>query len=194
MDAPIYRLDRQAQPEPHILPRAERVSLEITRGQARVRVRPIASRVFLIGAANDCDLVLGDLQFPEAYAYVFVDGTDVSIRRLGAGPPLLVCGEEVETAELFHGDLLSLGRFEMRGVIDHPPRRSRFDEDSTPDQESAALWYDGDNRADDLRSVLGSLRQALAEAGAAYRPPPSPTLEPGIAFARRTPVPLPARA
>jgi hypothetical protein len=120
MDAPILRFDRHSQPKPHILPVGPRVSLEIIRGLARQRVRPICGRVFLIGTANDCDLVLGDLSFPEAYAYLFVQGTNVTIRRLGAGPELIVCGECVESAELFHSDVLSLGPFELRVVIDEP--------------------------------------------------------------------------
>ena len=41
------------------------VELEIMRGQARRRVRRVAAPIFLIGTANDCDLVLGDPRFPE---------------------------------------------------------------------------------------------------------------------------------
>jgi hypothetical protein len=120
MDAPILRFDRHNQPNPHILPVGPRVSLEITRGLVKQRVRHVRGRVFLIGTANDCDLVLGDLTFPEAYAYLFVQETNVTIRRLGTGPELVVCGETVESAELFHGDVLSLGPFELRVVIDEP--------------------------------------------------------------------------
>jgi hypothetical protein len=60
------------------------------------------------------------LQFPEAYAYLFVNGSEVTIRRLGAGPELLVCGEPAETAELFHGDLIAFGPFELRVRITGP--------------------------------------------------------------------------
>src|SRR6187431_1689139 len=86
VDRPILRLDPQSLPQPHILPANDgaRVSLEITRGRVQQRVRPVVGKVFLIGAASDCDLVLGDLQFPEAYAYVFVSGSRVSIRRLAS--------------------------------------------------------------------------------------------------------------
>ena len=108
MDVPIFRLDRYTLPQAHILPNRAAVELEITRGRVQQRVRAVRSKVFLIGAANDCDLVLGDLQFPEAYAYLFVNGHEVSIRRLGSGPGLLVCGEPADTAELFHLD----GRWE----------------------------------------------------------------------------------
>lgn len=169
MDTPILRLDRQSRPQPHLLPPAPRVSLEIMRGRVRERLRQIRGKVFLIGAASDCDLVLGDLTFPEAYAYVFVSGTEVSIRRLGTGPILHVCGEEVEASELFHGDLIQMGPFELRVVIDHPPRRIR--------NQPAAGWHnhqpdddsDEESAVDEVRSLLADIRLALAEDSASVR-------------------------
>jgi len=170
MDAPILRLDRQSLPEPHILPPAPRVSLEITRGRVRERLRQIPGKVFLIGSASDCDLVVGDLQFPEAYAYVFVSGTDVSIRRLGSGPVLVVGGEQVESAELFHGDVIEMGQFELRVVIDHPPRRVRTDR-SSHDWQPQDADDDSDEQSarDEVRSLLSDIRQALAEDSASVR-------------------------
>jgi hypothetical protein len=168
MDEPsILRLDRQSLPNPHILPPVPRVSLTITRGRVRERVRPIAGRVFLIGAASDCDLVLGDLQFPEAYAYVFVDGSDVSIRRLGSGPPLLLCGQPIEAGELFHGDLIELGPFELRVVIDQPPRRHGHDDDNLP-HGSAPSRAEADRLVaiDEVRMLLADIRAAVGEQSA----------------------------
>ncbi len=169
MDAPILRLDRQSRPQPHFLPPAPRVSLEITRGRVRERLRRIPGKVFLIGAASDCDLVLGDLQFPEAYAYVFVSGTEVSIRRLGAGPILVVCGEEVDAVDLFHGDLIQMGPFELRVLIDRPPRRGPTDH---TDRNGLAHPSDDDSdesAVDEVRSLLADIRQALAEDSASVR-------------------------
>jgi pSer/pThr/pTyr-binding forkhead associated (FHA) protein len=170
MDVQILRLDRQSFPEPHLLPPAPRVSLEITRGRVRQRTRPIAGKVFLIGAASDCDLVLGDLQFPEAYAYIFVSGTEVSIRRLGSGPTLVVCGDKVETADLYHGDLIEMGPFELRVVIDHPPRRGGTDDHDRAWQRPE-LDDDSDEQSaiDEVRSLLADIRQALAEDSASIR-------------------------
>src|SRR5262245_13373875 len=170
MDAPILRFDRQSRPEPHLLPPAPRVSLEITRGRVRERVRQIPGKVFLIGAASDCDLVLGGLQFPEAYAYVFVSGTEVSIRRLGSGPALVVCGEEVDVVDLFHGDLIQMGPFELRVQIDHPPRRG-------PTHRTSQSWNlhqsdddsDEESAVDEVRALLADIRQALAEDSASVR-------------------------
>src|SRR2546429_475418 len=121
MDAPIFRFDRYNHPGPNLLSVGPRVSLEIMRGRVQQRIRPVRSKVFLIGTASDCDLVLGDLTFPEAYAYLFVQETKVTIRRLGAGPDLIVCGESVETAELLADDRVAFGPFELRLIIDTPP-------------------------------------------------------------------------
>jgi len=130
MDAPILRFDRYSPPEINFLPVGPRVSLEITRGRVRQRIRPVRGRVFLIGTDHDCDLVLGDLTFPEAYAYLFVQAAKLSIRRLGSGPVLTVCGEQVETADLFHGDWMAFGPFELRVVIDEPSGGRRYPESS----------------------------------------------------------------
>jgi hypothetical protein len=118
MDAPILRFDHYSQPHPHILPVGPRVAFEITKGRVKQRLRPVVGRAFLIGTASDCDLVLGDLSFPEAYAYVLVQGSEVSVRRLGAGPELLVSGEATDAADLFHGDRLAFGPFELRLVVE----------------------------------------------------------------------------
>jgi hypothetical protein len=169
MEAPILRLDRHSLPQPHILPAVPRVSLEIIRGRVRERKRQITGKVFLIGAASDCDLVLGDLSFPEAYAYIFVSGTDVTIRRLGAGPALAVCGEEVETAELFHGDLVELGPFELRVVIDHPPRRGRVGGSCDWHESTGRDEDDQQDAIDEVRALLTDIRQALAGDSASVR-------------------------
>jgi hypothetical protein len=142
MDAPIFRIDRYSPPGPHKLPDRPRVWLEITRGRVRQRLRPVNSRVFLIGAANDCDLVLGDLSFPEAYAYLFAEGSEVTIRRLGTGPELIVAGESVESAELFHGDKLCFGPFELQVVIEASPPSSVA---APPEDSKPPLWMPEEN-------------------------------------------------
>jgi len=123
MAAPILRFDRYSSPQPHILPLAPRVALEITRGRVQQRIRQVRGRVFLIGTANDCDLVLGDLAFPEAYAYLFVQDSQIAVRRLGSGPELMVSGEVVESAEVQHGDLIAFGPFEVRVVVEDRARQ-----------------------------------------------------------------------
>jgi hypothetical protein len=163
MEAPILRIDRHSLPVPHGLPAAARVAFEITRGRVSERLRPIAGKVFLIGTANDCDLVLGDLTFPETYAYVFVSGTELTIRWLG-GPELRVCGEAVTTAELFHGDLVEFGPFELRVVIQPGPRHRDDPDDETilsfPTLRETA---DRAGAIDEVRSLLLDIRRELFE-------------------------------
>ena len=121
MNVSILRFDRHNQQEPHILPVGPRVALEITRGRVQQRIRPVRRAVFLIGTANDCDLVLGDVDVVrEAYAYLFVHEAKVMVRSLGAGPPLTVCGEPTDSAELLHGDVVAFGPFELRVLFDQP--------------------------------------------------------------------------
>jgi hypothetical protein len=134
MEAPILRIDAYERPQIQPTPR---VTLEITRGKVQQRVRPVQGKVFLIGTASDCDLVLGDLSFPEVYAYVFVDGPKISIRRLGAGPALSVSDERTEKAELFQGDKVQFGPFELRVIIDVSAEREREGESGLPWDEKS---------------------------------------------------------
>jgi predicted component of type VI protein secretion system len=130
MDAPILRFDPR-----HPLRRespAAAVSLEITRGRVRQRVRRVDRPVFLIGTSPDCDLVLGDPQFPESYAYLFVKAGKVTIRWLGTGPELSVAEEVVEAAELTDGDTVAFGPFELRVSVERSTDESREPADCLP--------------------------------------------------------------
>lgn len=124
MDTPNLRIDAHSQPIPHILPLGPRVYLEIIRGRVRQRLRKVKGKVFLIGSASDCDLVLGDPAFPEAYAYLFIPPHGVTVRWLGAGPPLYVAGEKAEYAVLRDGDEIAFGPFALLVRIEGPPQRS----------------------------------------------------------------------
>ena len=165
MDAPIYRLDRHSLPTPHSFAIGPQVSLEITRGRVQQRIRHVKSRVFLIGSANDCDLVLGDLQFPEAYAYLFVSGSEVTIRRLGCGPELAVNGERIETSELFRGDRVAFGPFEFAVRIDEAPGGRRHSRRYALERgwESPDDDVPGDGADDEVSLLLSDIRRALAE-------------------------------
>jgi Inner membrane component of T3SS, cytoplasmic domain len=165
MDAPIYRLDRHSLPTPHSFAIGPQVSLEITRGRVQQRIRHVKSRVFLIGSATDCDLVLGDLQFPEAYAYLFVTGSEVTIRRLGAGPELAVCGERIESADLFHGDRVAFGPFEFQVRIDEPSGGRRQLRRFAAEPGFPSADDDGPDCGDDdeVSLLLSDIRRALTE-------------------------------
>lgn len=187
MDVPIFRLDRYTLPQAHSLtpvgqnlagPAA--VELEITRGRVQQRLRAVRSKVFLIGAANDSDLVLGDLQFPEAYAYLFVNGPEVSIRRLDAGPVLTVNGEPAQTAELFHGDRLAFGPFELRVRIAAAAARWQDSEDGSDDgaHDRTARRAASAKAPDEVESLLLDIRRGLAEDPPATDSVPAPHCRP----------------
>ncbi len=90
------------------------VDLTIHRGRARRLVRPVHGPVFTIGAEENCDMVLGDEQFPDIHSYVCVRSGVVSLRYLGAGPPVTVNGREVRWGELRDADRIRTGPYEFR--------------------------------------------------------------------------------
>ena len=98
--------------------RLPKVMLEIRRGMAKYRWRRVSAPVFLIGRATDCDLVLGDPRFPEAYAYLYVKPDGVTVRRMAAEPLLSVDGKLVESSILVDGSRLRMGGFEFAIHID----------------------------------------------------------------------------
>jgi len=97
------------------------VYIEIVRGQAKSKKRYVTSSVFLIGSAHDCDLVLGDPQFPDVHLYLFVREEQVSVRVLGGAPDVSVNGETIRSTILNDGDRLRMGPYEFRVGIPAPP-------------------------------------------------------------------------
>jgi predicted component of type VI protein secretion system len=89
------------------------VTLHITRGQARHRVRHVNTPAFLIGSASDCDLVIGDPEFPHVFAYLIVHAGGVVVRHLGFEPELTVNGRSATRVALHDGDRLQLGPYEF---------------------------------------------------------------------------------
>lgn len=112
---------------PHDLPAVKRaqplplVELEILRGRARSRRRRVEVPAFLIGRASDCDLVLGDPQFPEVFAYLRRTEQGVTIRQIGGGPELTCNGTPVLGTELADGDRLRMGGYEFQVCVRHEP-------------------------------------------------------------------------
>jgi len=101
--------------EPHHLPILPRVDLEITRGRARHKLRQVTVRAYLIGRANDCDLVLSDPRFGDVHAYLFRDPHRVSIRWLGCGPEVTVNGQLVDRlVQLEDQDCIRTGPYEFK--------------------------------------------------------------------------------
>lgn len=90
------------------------VKLVIERGEARNRVREIKGPLFLIGANEDADLVLGDAQFAEYHAYICLRGNEVTLRHLGNAPEVTINGRIVRWGELCDGDRLRMGPYQFR--------------------------------------------------------------------------------
>src|SRR5262245_27388819 len=92
-----------------------KVELEITRGRARRRIRPIDGLAFLIGAAEDNDLVLADPQFPESHSYLLRSPLGLTLCWLGEGPEITVDAAPVlSTALVPDGARLRTGPYEFR--------------------------------------------------------------------------------
>lgn len=121
------------------------VMLEVLRGRARHRLRPVGPPVFLIGRANDCDLVLGDPQFPDLHTYLFVTEAGVMARYLGHGPEFEVNGIPRESTELGDGSVIRMGTYEFKIHIKTPSR------------------HDGRNRRLDGPSAHEATRQAMSQ-------------------------------
>ena len=138
--------------------------LEIVRGRVKQRLRKLRGPVFLIGGAVDCDLVLGDQQFPDAYAYIFQRSDGISVRYLGGGPALEVDGELVETSPLKIGSRITAGPFEFVLTND---RGERDDENGDEDIPIISLRRDEDfsdpEGVDAVQALLREVRRLTAK-------------------------------
>jgi hypothetical protein len=114
------------------------IVLEITRGRAKHLRRTVRTTAFLIGTANDCDLVLGDPRFPEVHSYLFVSREAVTIRQLGPGPALCVGGRAVTRATLDDLDTVQMGPYEFRVLIEWPQGTARDQQSRGAAMESVA--------------------------------------------------------
>ncbi len=90
-----------------------RASLRISRGQVSQRERAIEVPVFTMGSAADCDLILGDDQFPELFAYILRTHDGYRLRCLTAEPILTVNAEDTVATWLETGDRIRCGPYEF---------------------------------------------------------------------------------
>ena len=198
MDSNFSRIDlpgsaaaRQSQQGPHFLPQLPQVDLEIVRGKASRRIREVSPPVFLIGAAEDCDLVLGDVRFPEAYAYLYVTVRGVSVRYLGDGPELNVNGELTESALLADGDILELGAYEFQLHIQDRSPRSRGRKEHGWEEGLRETDFLGlDAAMDDVWDLMAQVHKTIALEPVDLRifsgpPAPKPAKRPLAAFVAR---------
>jgi hypothetical protein len=76
-------------------------------------MRQVGGPVYVVGAAMDSDLVLGDLQFPDLHFYLLVAKGIVSLRHLGDDPEITVNGRVAHRTRLLDGDRIRTGPFEF---------------------------------------------------------------------------------
>jgi hypothetical protein len=134
-----YRLHNPQDPSgPHTRSSLPQVTLEIIRGRARQRIRPIVRPAFLIGSAADSDLMLGSQAFPTAHCYLLLNPEGVGLRWLGFAPEVLVNDRAVEKAELQDGDVLRTGPYEFRIRIRRGDSMLRLSHPSDADAEHPA--------------------------------------------------------
>ena len=134
-----------------------RVELEILRGRVKQRVRPILNPAFLVGMADDCDLVLGDPQFPEVHTYIRISNTGVTLRHLGFSPALTINGEPAHQQLLHDGDRIRTGPFEF--LVHLHPQASG--DDDTNKSRSLRMPAVMDRVEDEVGNAL--VQQLLAE-------------------------------
>jgi len=129
--------------------------------------------VFLIGGARDCDLVLGDPQFPEIHAYLFITEDGVSVRHLGAGPDLTVDGRVVHCTWLDDGARIRTGPFEFHICIEWPEHDGgRGRSGAGPHHRASLMNVTGAARAD-VENLLKAIRAAVYPGSTALRLPPT---------------------
>jgi len=155
---------------PHFAVQGAQVKLRICAGKARQMVREVEGPVYMIGAALDCDLVLGDRRFPEVHSYLFVRAEGVAIQYLGEGPAVTVDGRAIIRGELADGDVIVTGPYQFRVQIDMP---ARHDDEQTDDlwdteDERAGVWTQASPRAEARREV----RNLVEDVWAALPPAP----------------------
>ena len=106
---------------PHTPGSLPRVELEIVRGRARDKFRPVTSRTYLIGSAVDCDLVLADAQFVDVHAYLLHNPRGAIVRWLGCPPDLTVNGRLADAPlRLAAGYRVRTGPYEFKVHIHWP--------------------------------------------------------------------------
>ena len=144
--------------------RNPRAWLEIRRGAARHRLRPISGPVYLIGRSEDCDLVLADSRFPDVHAYLLLDEERVLLRYLGHGPEITVDGRPVEAVELLHGDRLRTGPYEFRLHLGEGPGPSGKSAEREKRAATGRLRVASPPPLEIVRALLADVRARFAGA------------------------------
>jgi hypothetical protein len=152
----------------------QRVELEIVRGQAQRRRRPVVNPAFLIGSSCECDLVLSAAPFDEVYACLVVRPSGVTVRQVGDGPAMHVNGQPTADVKLRDGDRLVAGPFEF--VVHISPTLGTIVPTTVPmEPPPASRWRSAHQTGDPnalqaAAKLLHDVRAAIDECPAMRRP------------------------
>ena len=75
---------------------------------------PLRQGSTLIGRHSACHICIPSKTLSRRHCQCYVDGTSATLRDLGSSHGTFVNGQRVERADLHHGDVVSLGGFELR--------------------------------------------------------------------------------
>ncbi|PQO34694.1 hypothetical protein DTL21_14415 [Bremerella cremea] len=148
--------------------RGRGAELLISRGQASFRIRHIESSVFMLGSSDECDLVLGDDQFPELYAYILRTDGGYQLRCLAAEPVLTVNAEDALLSHLEDGDRIRCGPYEFRfhqtaASPDRPAEAAKM----VPTPATKAAWVATDGQGQEgvaaVRRLLRDIQSRLSD-------------------------------
>ncbi len=95
-------------------PNGRTVAIVAESGDDEGRRWIINKPVFVIGAAEDCDLRIENSHLGKYHAYIFLRDHVVTLRQLGPAPVVTVNGRLMRWGELQDGDLLMLGSTQVR--------------------------------------------------------------------------------
>lgn len=95
-------------------PNGRTVAIVAESGEDEGRRWIINKPVFVIGAAEDCDLRIENSHLGKYHAYIFLRDHVVTLRQLGPAPVVTVNGRLMRWGELQNGDLLMLGSTQVR--------------------------------------------------------------------------------
>ncbi|WP_168441900.1 protein kinase domain-containing protein [Pontiella desulfatans] len=121
-----------------------------------------------IGRTEDNDAILSDLTVSKAHcSIVQVEGA-VQVKNVSGSNPTRVNGDQVENAELAHGDIIQLGKtvlkYTLAEELDASSESLYGEEDETHDPETAAtMFIDHDSIQDQLEAVDATMETQAAE-------------------------------
>ncbi len=99
---------------------AEAIRLLISSGQSKLRVVVVSKERITIGRRPQNDIALDDLTVSGEHAAIETQGTESVIHDLDSRNGTLVNGLAVSRRVLCHGDVIDIGIYRLRFVVERP--------------------------------------------------------------------------